>query len=82
MPVNLLSELQQWHSGDADGGGRFRLHIRRLERSLLRNWNLLGDHERGAVGDGDIQHYAGAVCFDRDGSWNGNRNGDEQSGGN
>ena len=54
MPDDLFGELQQRHPGDADGIGWNRLNLRGMERSLLRYRKLLGDDERGAVGNGDV----------------------------
>jgi len=78
----VFGELQQRHSGDADGLGRNGINVCGMERRLLRHGNLLGDDEFSEGGHGDIQYHTSAVCLDRYRSGDGQRNGDEQSDGN
>ena len=64
MSDDLLGELHQRHSGDAKRRRGNRINVCWLERSLRRYGKLLGDHERGEVGNGDFQYHPGAVRAD------------------
>ena len=76
---DVYGELQQRDLGDADGHTGERFNVCGMEWSLHRNRQLPGDDEPGPERDGDVHCHT--VCPDGDGSRNGQRNGDEQSGG-
>ena len=76
---DVYGELQQRDLGDADGHTGEWFNVCGMEWSLHRNRQLPGDDEPGPERDGDVHCHT--VCPDGDGSRNGQRNGDEQSGG-